>query len=774
MKKDHRSSALSSLPRWAAILMLHAWATANAAPQGGLVSSGNAQITQGAATTIVTQGSANAVIQWSSFNVGALESVQFIQPSTRSVVVNQVTGTAASSILGRMSANGQVFLVNPNGIVFGSGATVLVGGLVASALSGAAAPSSNGSYQFAGSGEVLNLGHISTPRGGFVVLMGSKVSNAGSIFTPMGTTALAAAGATDLQLDSSGFVNLALLRGHADTLAQNTGLIQADGGRVQLTTLGMGPGSQSAVNNTGVIRAQTVENHQGTILLLGDMDTGTLTLSGKLDASAPAGGHGGHIETSAAHVQVTNTAQVTTAAPLGKSGTWLIDPTDFTIARDGDMTAEELSRNLDSTSVTIASTNGSVERKGGGDVTVNEPINWNAATTLTLNAVRDVSLNATITTAQGSLVLIAGQNVNVNAKEAINITEGTVTFHAGINSTTPGSLIFSDKEPQVLVSGGRSSATIYTPLWSTEVAKDHSANFKLSDGVALTQSVSFIGLTGFAGAVGATGDPGPQGSVGLAGAAGRQGDPGIQGIAGIQGMTGRQGDPGVQGPVGSRGVNGANGTDGAAGVNGAPGSNGMTGAAGSNGADGAAGAAGAMGPAGSVGATGDRGAEGSAGLAGANGRPGDPGIQGIQGIQGPVGASGQNGAVGPAGAAGAAGANGANGAAGRNGLNGAAGLNGADGAVGATGPSGAAGTNGLNASQEQLRVGPLPLASSDQILQKSPGAQTTTSAAGTVPSPIQIQPETSEETAAQLAAPDPADGAEPVIQPKAKPIIRKR
>ena len=496
-----------------------------------------------------------------------------------------------------------------------------------------------------------------------------------------------------------------MLRGHADTLAQNTGVIQADGGRVQLTTLGMGPGSQSAVNNTGVIRAQTVENHQGTILLLGDMDTGTLTLSGKLDASAPAGGHGGHIETSAAHVQVSNTAQVTTAAPLGKSGTWLIDPTDFTIARDGDMTAQELSRNLDSTSVTIASTNGSVERKGGGDVTVNEPINWNAATTLTLNAVRDVSLNATITTAQGSLVLIAGQNVNVNAKEAINITEGTVTFHAGINSTTPGSLIFSDKEPQVLVSGGRSSATIYTPLWSTEVAKDYSVNFKLSDGVALTQSVSFIGLTGITGAVGATGDTGIQGEMGLAGAAGRQGEQGLQGASGIQGT------------VGSRGANGA---DGAAGANGAAGSNGLNGTAGANGTDGAVGT---TGPAGSVGATGDRGPQGSAGL---------QGDSGVQGVMGP------------------------------------------NGATGAPGPSGAAGANGLNASQEQLRVGPLPLAFSDQILQKSPGAQTTTSAAGTVPSPIQIQPETSEETAAQLAAPDPADGAEPVIQPKAKRIIRKR
>src|SRR5690606_29969896 len=91
----------------------------------------------------------------------------------------------------------------------------------------------------------------------------------------------------------------------------------------------------TVANNTGIIQAQTIENHKGVIKLLGDMQTGTVNVAGTLDASAPTGGDGGFIDTSAATVIVASDTKVTTAATEGLTGTWLIDPTDFTIAATG-------------------------------------------------------------------------------------------------------------------------------------------------------------------------------------------------------------------------------------------------------------------------------------------------------------------------------------------------------------------------------------------------------------------------------------------------------
>lgn len=104
-------------------------------PTCGSVSAGAATIsTQGAAMT-VHQSTAKAVINWQGFSVGAGHSVQFQQPDASAVVLNRVTGSEASVISGALSANGNVFLVNPNGVLFNAGAQVDVGGLVASTLS---------------------------------------------------------------------------------------------------------------------------------------------------------------------------------------------------------------------------------------------------------------------------------------------------------------------------------------------------------------------------------------------------------------------------------------------------------------------------------------------------------------------------------------------------------------------------------------------------------------------------------------------------------------
>ncbi len=109
----------------------------------------------------------------------------------------------------------------------------------------------------------------------------------------------------------------------------------ADGGQVLLSAGARDALLASVVNNSGVIQARTVENRSGIIILLGGMAAGTANVAGTLDASAPNGGNGGFIETSGAQVNVADGARISTAAPAGNSGTWLIDPVDFNHRRLG-------------------------------------------------------------------------------------------------------------------------------------------------------------------------------------------------------------------------------------------------------------------------------------------------------------------------------------------------------------------------------------------------------------------------------------------------------
>src|SRR6185503_10872677 len=111
----------------------------------------------------------------------------------------------------------------------------------------------------------------------------------------------------------------------------NGGMIQANGGKVVLTAQAAGELLKTVVNNTGVIEAQTIGERNGVISLLGDKQTGVVNVGGVLDASAPNGGDGGAIETSAATVNVAADSRITTAAASGATGTWTIDPVDFTV-----------------------------------------------------------------------------------------------------------------------------------------------------------------------------------------------------------------------------------------------------------------------------------------------------------------------------------------------------------------------------------------------------------------------------------------------------------
>lgn len=170
-----------------------------AGPAGGSVQAGQAAISAPSSTsTLIRQTSQQAIINWSSFSLGSNEGVTFVQPNAQAITLNRVTGPQASAINGSMAANGQVWLLNPNGVLFGQGAQVNVAGLLATTADIANQDFMAGHYSFTTassnpSASVVNQGSIVAAAGGSVVLAGQSVENQGLISAQLGSVVLGGA-----------------------------------------------------------------------------------------------------------------------------------------------------------------------------------------------------------------------------------------------------------------------------------------------------------------------------------------------------------------------------------------------------------------------------------------------------------------------------------------------------------------------------------------------------------------------------------------------------
>jgi len=398
-----------------------------AAPVGGVVTAGGGTITQNGNTTTITQNTGKLAIDWNSFSSAANEAIIFNQPGASSIALNRVLGASPSALLGSLTANGQVFILNPNGILFGNNAQVNVGGLVASTLSLSNADFMAGNNSFSGSGgSVVNQGTLTAAVGGYIALLGPQVRNEGVISATLGTALLGAGNKVTLNLDNGSLLGYSIDQGALDALAENKQLIRADGGQVLMSAQALNSLGTAVVNNSGVIEARTLQNRNGVIKLLGDMAVGQTNVGGTLDASAPAGGNGGFIETSAARVKVAGDTVITTRAVSGNTGTWLVDPTDFTVAASGgDITGTALGNSLANTNVTLESSTGTSSASGtsGGNININDVVRWSSNSSLTLNAANNINLNAavTVTGSNAGLVLNYGNHaVSGNAAAGSN------------------------------------------------------------------------------------------------------------------------------------------------------------------------------------------------------------------------------------------------------------------------------------------------------------------------------------------------------------------
>lgn len=380
-----------------------------AAPTGGHISAGDASIAQHGKITNIQQNSQKAAINWQTFGIKADETVNFKQPNAQAVILNRVIGNEKSVIDGAMNANGKVFISNPNGMIIGKNAQINVGALLATTAKIKNQDFMNGFFKFdQATGDITHLGDIKVPTGGVVALIAPIVANKGNITAPQGKVLLASAEQFSITLPDNGQFAYTLDRGTLQGLVDNGGAILADGGHVILTAKGTDTVKKSLIKHTGKIEANTVQNKNGVIELLGDLDNTRLEASGSLKAEAhEKQGDGGFIETSAAELGI-NDLKVSTQSKFGKTGLWVIDPKDFTVASSGgDITGEQVSASLQYTDITLKSKDGLTE--GKGNVNINDEISWNQ-NTLTLHAENDIHINENLNgSGNAKLVLKYGQ-----------------------------------------------------------------------------------------------------------------------------------------------------------------------------------------------------------------------------------------------------------------------------------------------------------------------------------------------------------------------------
>ncbi|ECO7782433.1 filamentous hemagglutinin N-terminal domain-containing protein [Salmonella enterica] len=299
--------------------LLPAMALAADLPTGGQIVGGQGSISTSGNQMTIHQQTQNMATNWYSFDIGKNNTVQFVQPNSSSVALNRVTGASGSQIMGTLKANGQVFILNPNGVLFGKNARVDVGGLVAATKNISTTDFMKGQYTLSGSGnpgaQVVNQGSLTTSKGGYIVLAGERVSNSGTVTTPSGKTILAAGKTVTLQLDNGGLTSVSVNGSVVNALVENQGLISATNGQVYLTAKGQDMLLNTVVNNSGTVEAKGLANRGGEIVLNGG-DSGVVSQSGHLLADSQTG-QGGKITLEGQNIHLAG-GSLTTAT--GKTG----------------------------------------------------------------------------------------------------------------------------------------------------------------------------------------------------------------------------------------------------------------------------------------------------------------------------------------------------------------------------------------------------------------------------------------------------------------------
>ncbi|QKF76776.1 MBG domain-containing protein [Arcobacter defluvii] len=461
-----------------------------ASPTAGVVTSGTANISQSGNTTNINQSSNKATINWQDFSIKSNETVNFNQPNKNSITLNRVVGNEKSVIDGALNANGQVWILNSNGVLFNKTAKVNTAGIVATTKELSDADFNAGNYNFKGDSKasVINLGTIEVSNSGYVVLASNEVKNAGTIKAVKGKVYLSGADKYSLNLNGNSLVSLSVKKGVLDALVENSGTVIANGGEIYLSTNAVNELLKGVVNNTGILEANSLDGVTGKVELFAH--GGEVQVGGTIKAKD------GFVETSGKKFSIDKNTNI-------KAKTWLIDPTNLTV---NDATAYETALgNGTDTLIKTDNATGSDE----GNIYINDTINWTTNAKLTLDAYNNIYINKAISATNGKLALYYGDSGDyyINAKVNLSAGQNFFTKKASDSAETSWTVVTTASDVQSMSLSGNtvlgadvdaSGISNWTPIgnFSTRFTGNFDGLGHTIDKLYINNSSFYLGLFG--------------------------------------------------------------------------------------------------------------------------------------------------------------------------------------------------------------------------------------------------------------------------------------
>ena len=423
-------------------------------PQAGQVIGGQATIRQQDKQMEVNTSGARTAINWQSFNVGPDHKITFNQPDGKSVTLNRVIGSDPSKIYGTVTSNGQLILVNPNGVWLGPKSHISSSALVASAgfltEEQARQFAATGKLDIQLTGSVTNQGRITVHDNGMVALLGAQVANAGFIQARKGTVQLATGPQATLDFHGDGLLNIAVGGTPAEPGSVNTdvtggvhnsGEIEVADGVVSMSAQRAAKHLDSVINLGGNVSADSVSQEGGTIVLGSSAQT---NVTGNLSAK---GRNGGSIKVLGDAVNVAGSARIDASGTQGAGGKVLVggsfqgkgsEPAAKTthVAKGAELRADGKTAG----GQIVAWSDGATHFAGTASATgnVNGGVVETSGKHLTVTA--DANVNTRGAKANGTW-LLDPETVNIDATGADDLSSGSVAASAVVNGLAQGNVV---------------------------------------------------------------------------------------------------------------------------------------------------------------------------------------------------------------------------------------------------------------------------------------------------------------------------------------------
>ena len=467
------STALCSVsPAWAQSL-----------PSGASVVSGGVAISSPSSRALsIQQSTPTAIVNWQGFSIGAGNAVTITQPSSSAAILNRVTSSAPSTLAGQLDANGQVYLVNPNGIAITKTGVVNAAGFVASTLDIGDDDFRNGRRSFQGNGAsaaVTNAGTITIGRGGYAALIGGTVDNSGTISVPLGKVGLGSGEAATLDLSGDGFLQVTVPTnaGGKDALIKNSGKILANGGRVVLQAATLREAARNAINISGVVEAHSISGHSGAIVI-GGGPGGNVKIAGRVDASGAHGANGGRIAVAGHNIHVSGRLLAS-----GASGGTIGLAAAGKVKVSGRLQAEGSTQSGGAVTVsgTIVEFLGALVNVSGATGGGTAQIGGVGTTQTRLDAATTIKADATGTGNGGAVTIWSGGNTTVN--RLISARGGPQGGDGGKIETSGQSVDFAGVKIDTSAPAGQAGLWLVDP---TDLTVDAAAAATISANLAST------------------------------------------------------------------------------------------------------------------------------------------------------------------------------------------------------------------------------------------------------------------------------------------------